>query len=1177
MKRILCPTTAAILSFIGIFPALLVAQMSILHGTDTEWKQGVHAGNNFRTSFWNDGTWGKGPSTSPNVWAGEWPVNSGHIYLIDGDTYVISEVNDNYDPVAQKFLTGRGTLRHIQATVKAANIGSSTGDRGPDQTSGAWWTFLPLPGFANAKSDKIAMAKGGRQWEDSWPAFWPDIADPSNPLYSPDGYAGVWNGYFGRNKFNADEESYFVADDYVKQEFPGFRPDSNDVTRGGLGIRMYVRGFQWAKGLVQDALFTVIDLKNIGTYQHNKIVFGFKIGNNVGDTIQGGEAGDDGGSYDIENNLAWTWDSNGKGASSWGTEFGAYTGVFGACFLESPGDSFDGIDNDNDGMNGPGPTITESMFQKSILHTIDPIVLTDYSDPHFRRVVTTLGDTLAQLGKAQTDTLEIPFGGFIHKFWAGDTLQEIGDNLFDDNLNGVIDESRGFTKNNVTNYLYVGHKYIDYITGNGKSNLLIDERRDDGIDNDGNWNVAKDDVGADGIGPSDRDYPGPDKGEGDGLPTNGEPHFDKVDINESDMIGLTSFDLYPWGNDYKQWDDEKMWQIFTPGSFLTSSVGNVELSYGAGYFPLPPNYTERFSIGFIAADAGVTGQDTAQLYRTKQNVAKAYYLNYNFAKAPDIPIVRGVAGDHKVTLIWDSGAESSVDPISSDPGGKDFEGYKIYRSTDPGWNDAEPITDGYGGVLFRKPTVQYDLKNSIKGFAKIATQGVQFYLGNDTGVRHFWVDTTAKNGTTYFYAVTSYDHGDVNALIDPSECSKFVAVQQSGEIQKGTNVVVVKPEAPSAGFVSANVKDSKFISGPNNTTTGTIAYTIFDPRSVKEGHAYHVTFKDTLSSNQLDSTKSFTLIDVTSNDTLLLHSPAGGGTEGLPITDGFQLSFAGNPPEMTLDTNRSTWSNPGIMNFQFKNFTLSSNPPVKLIPGDFEIIFGDVGIDTSKLYRRLTTNLNPMPVNFTIINTLTKKKVDFAFREQERSAGVGKFSSNKSGSLTDQIIFLSPITPGSDSLVASWQVQFLLTATTAADTLMPGPGDVLTLKLNRPFLSQDSFDFTTVASSLDKGLAKADIDKIRVVPNPYIVTNPWEPRNTYANGRGERQLHFTHLPSKCTIKIFNMRGQLVNTLSHNSPIDDGTEIWNMLSKDNLEIAYGVYFYHVKAEAGEKIGKILIVK
>ena len=36
--------------------------------------------------------------------------------------------------------------------------------------------------------------------------------------------------------------------------------------------------------------------------------------------------------------------------------------------------------------------------------------------------------------------------------------------------------------------------------------------------------------------------------------------------------------------------------------------------------------------------------------------------------------------------------------------------------------------------------------------------------------------------------------------------------------------------------------------------------------------------------------------------------------------------------------------------------------------------------------------------------------------------------------------------------------------------------------------------------------AKADLDKIRVVPNPYIITNTWEPQNPYANGRGEREI-----------------------------------------------------------------------
>ena len=79
-------------------------------------------------------------------------------------------------------------------------------------------------------------------------------------------------------------------------------------------------------------------------------------------------------------------------------------------------------------------------------------------------------------------------------------------------------------------------------------------------------------------------------------------------------------------------------------------------------------------------------------------------------------------------------------------------------------------------------------------------------------------------------------------------------------------------------------------------------------------------------------------------------------------------------------------------------------------------------------------------------------------------------------------------------------------------------------------------------------------------------------------GNGERQLHFIHLPAQCTIKIFNVRGQLIQTLEHDSPLNDGTEIWDMLSRDNLEIAYGIYIYHVEAEGiGEKIGKFVVIK
>ena len=91
-------------------------------------------------------------------------------------------------------------------------------------------------------------------------------------------------------------------------------------------------------------------------------------------------------------------------------------------------------------------------------------------------------------------------------------------------------------------------------------------------------------------------------------------------------------------------------------------------------------------------------------------------------------------------------------------------------------------------------------------------------------------------------------------------------------------------------------------------------------------------------------------------------------------------------------------------------------------------------------------------------------------------------------------------------------------------------------------------------------------------------TNSWEPANPYANGRGPRELHFINLPESCTIRIFSIRGQLVQTLEHNSGLANGTVIWDMLTKDNLDIAYGIYIYHIDAgDLGSKVGKFAVIK
>jgi hypothetical protein len=1132
---------------------------------------GVHAGNLFRTTFFNDGTYGGRVNQPPEI-AGEWPINSGHYYLVDGNIFVGSELKDR-----------QGQLKQILSENKCVDVGGSKGDTDP--VSDAWWTFLPLPGFADPNGDRIAMAKGAVEWPDSWPPFWPDkfneVSDPGwrNDDIDENPSKAAWNGYFGKNVFNADEESYFVADDYMNREFD-FYPDSTDLNRKGLGLRIYVRGFQWAKAAVEDALFCLYDIENIGTFKHDKMIFAYKIGNNMGESTTGGDVGDDNAQFERELNMAYMTDDDMIGAGGW------TVGYFGGAFLESPGNPYDGIDNDNDGQSGSGMTINEGLWTIKTLNPSDPIVLINYKT--FQRHLTTLADTLSQLG---TDTLLVTYSDRIFKFYAGMTLVEFGDNLVDDNLNGLIDENRGADDaQGVFRYLYIvdgqGYKCIDYFntdsTTNGLTNLMMDEKRDDGVDNDGDWDPIFDDTGADGLAPGTRGYPGPDFGEGDGQLTSGEPHFDKTDIDETDMLGLTSCNLYEWTS-VAQYEDDRYWQLMIPGIFsIPQEALNVELLFGCGYFPLVPGQIERISMGIICGDPGnPDNPSTDDLFRNKQYVADAYNKNYNFSKAPFIPTLRALAGDKRVTLFWDSFAEESDDPIS----GKDFEGYRIYRSTDPAFSDMSPITDAYGSStinpLFRDPLVQFDLDNEYSGFAASPTMGVHFFLGTNTGLRHYWVDTTVVNGFRYFYAITSYDRGDPALGIDPSECTKFVAVQSSGEIEKGSNVAIVRPEAPAAGYQEAGFKDARIAGGVNNTASGSIDYQVFDRDSIKNNHTYLLTFRDSVTISGYRTTTGFNLVDSTAGDTLLVNNElAGDALEGLPTIDGFKLSFSGNPDLLEFNPDLSGWNTTGIPTFNFRPFRYPSSKPYKAEAADYEIIFGEVGIDSSLHFRRGSTaaeNLQGRDVNFTVINTFTGQRVPFAFRERhiKTSQDSGKFTFDLSARRSDEIYFLT--LSGSDTL-CTWQLLYVIGSPTQADSFPAQPGNILTVVLDKPFLSHDVYRFITQAPSINAAQAKIDMDMIRVVPNPYVVTNSWEPENPYSSGRGERQLHFTHLPSKCTIRIFNIRGQLVNTLEHQAALNDGTEIWNMLSKDNLEISYGIYIYHIKADGiGEKIGKFAVIK
>ena len=537
--------------------------------------------------------------------------------------------------------------------------------------------------------------------------------------------------------------------------------------------------------------------------------------------------------------------------------------------------------------------------------------------------------------------------------------------------------------------------------------------------------------------------------------------------------------------------------------------------------------------------------------------------------APDRPKLTAVPGDGRVTLFWDESAESSVDSLL----GLDFEGYKIYRSTERDFMEMKQVTNAFGEVKYRRRLEQFDIKdNKIEGLSAGLVEGSQFDLGYNTGLVHKWIDSTVVNGQQYYYLLTSYDRGSDSLLIPPAECDFELQVEPvSGEvISKSSNIGIVTPNAPSPGYLAAT--SDVAIEHVQGYSGSSLAIEVLDSPSIKDNNTYRVTFKDTvLGYGQGSSlvTKSFTFANETTGDTLLLNSTKVQTGIEHPIFEGFRLVMT-NHDEVKVDTLKTKFNREGIYEPVFKSFFLSGVGCIR--PADYRIVFGEVGVDTSTVFKLKNKNLPAKPVNFTITNITENTKIDFAISEWVFAADSTKGILN-GGKWKDDVYFLEKNENG--DLITTWH---LTLATGTADDLNPAIGDTLYLYTIRPFLSNDIYEFTTIGEKCDVTAAKAEIDRIRVVPNPYVVTNTWESANAYSAGRGPRELHFTHLPAKCTIHIFDIAGQLVDVIKRNGTMNDGTEVWDMLSKDQMEIGYGIYIYHIDAgEIGQKTGKFAVIK
>jgi hypothetical protein len=992
-------------------------------------------------------------------------------------------------------------------------------DISPDGT--LIWGWEPLPGYADP--NQPLMASSGAQdtdgdgKPDSWPKEW----------YNPTFGKYIWPGYLSQDATNADLEVFWGMDDRDNREFP-YYPFENDTLRMGLGVKVEGRALQWSNPLAEDCIFFVYTIQNVSPKDLDSCRFGM-----YGDIDVGGglpqdpttEVQDDWGYFispfnqDVplySRNMIYCWDGDGVG------HLGLPTSYTGCKFLESPGNQWDGIDNDGDG--------------------------------------------------------------------------------------------------------------------------LIDESQTNGIDDDKDWNPVTDDIGVDGVPDSG------DEGESDGVPTAGkrtaagdidalhpgEPNFELTDLDESDMIGLTSFSTWTWST-LSAKDDEVMWQKTNPGSF-EEIIQNADITfvYGSGNFSLKSGDIKRFSIALLY------GEDLNDILLNAETVQKIYNANYKFYKPPSKPALTVVPGDKKVTLYWDNVAEQSYDPLS----GYDFEGYVIYRSTDPLFNDITTISDGKGNSFLPEPLknaagkdAKWDIVNNWKGYHPLqyAGRGVAYYLGDNTGLVHSYVDSNKLiNGQKYYYALVAYDHGD-SVGVPPTETTKRVITDPvTNAISFDPNTAAAIPGPRAIGYQPPSLGADSWLTHSAGIATATLSYKILNDIVVENDRQYQVILSDSLFNNgKMEKQKNYSvfcntpvtlnLILVDTNYTKLsitnlykdasfvLKDLAGKTyTYGTDYVVDFTKGLIRRSLNSSIPSNKSvqlitkyypvyqsTLFNNEDFNAVFNGVKLfvkddvlsadetkskwvqgKSNLVAKLglptvgskekYPADYEVSFSTQKIDSAWMV--VGGKLQKWPVNYTVKNITENTVISTYLVEQP-------ITRDSAWSPGEEIVFLKPNATKSDVSKTYWSVILSNSTDTTVKNIVPTTGDVFLFATKRPLTTVDKYSFTTKAAYFKSDEAKAKLDKIKVVPNPYVAFSDVEPSELLPGQiRGERRIYFEGLPPKATIRIYTLSGGFVKQLEHNSTLENGREYWNLLNDDHLGVSYGMYIAHVDCyELGSKIVKFGIIK
>ena len=422
-------------------------------------------------------------------------------------------------------------------------------------------------------------------------------------------------------------------------------------------------------------------------------------------------------------------------------------------------------------------------------------------------------------------------------------------------------------------------------------------------------------------------------------------------------------------------------------------------------------------------------------------------------------------------------------------------------------------------------------------------------IGKETGIEHYYVDedTGLKNGMKYYYTVTAFSRPlpelDVGSLESGKSGTQYWAIPMKLAVDfEGARDTVLLVEG--VGDIDLKV-------------------TIGDPTAVI-GDTYRIYFFTTDTVDTL-TPKYWRLIKENTQETVL-DSCSYFNFETTPLIDGLDIKLApvvtvaSLDTETVIDSDITGWSE-GSSNWKF---TINLNTGKNRYPYyDYEFVVSDTG----------SVDIRGTHAPFTIWNTDLDTRAIFWYKDK---------SPYDTLSHDDKIYIYNSI----DDTTANYYIRL----TVDTNSIPPEVGDVYKIKIFNQLTTQEVFEIAT--TKYNKKREKYSLDSIRVVPNPYYIRAPWDA------SKFQQKIWFQGLPSKCTIRIFNIAGLLIKTIEHEEPeIPDmdarkkiggdmsgtGAHAWDLCSEEKkgvtgLKIASGLYIYQIATPDGsQKVGKFAVIR